>query len=159
MISDYCSLPTRLIDLIENRADTLTIHTVEKLQTSPRTRAYQKLSYQDLYSRVHDVYGHFGRWLLERTDDVVEASYTELGVQRFKEGIPLAEVLWALVLTKYQLLHYARSCSMADSAIELYRWQEFDGLVNQFFDRAACYVAQGYEARLRGRNQPVHVAG
>lgn len=28
-----------------------------------------------------------------------------------------------------------------------------------FFDRAACYVAQGYEAQLRGRNQPAHVAG
>ncbi|HTU35429.1 MAG TPA: hypothetical protein VMF66_16620, partial [Candidatus Acidoferrum sp.] len=34
---------------------------------------------------------------------------------------------------------------LADSAVELYRQQELDKLVGHFFDRAMCYMAEGYE--------------
>ena len=38
-----------------------------------------------------------------------------------------------------------RASAPADSAVELYRQQELDRLIGQFFDRAVCYAAEGYQ--------------
>jgi hypothetical protein len=40
---------------------------------------------------------NLGRWLWEKSDQAVQARFHELGERRCKEGIPLTEVLWALV--------------------------------------------------------------
>jgi hypothetical protein len=57
----------------------------------------------------------------------------------------LSEVLWALALTKQQLIDDLDACTIADSAMELYRRQELDRLIGHFFDRATYYTAVGYE--------------
>lgn len=135
----------RLITLIESDAADLTRRTVEALQTSGHTPSYRNLAFRDLYAKAYDVYHQFGRWLLENTDRAIQDRYRNLGEQRFNEGIPVNEVLWALVLTKNELRRHLSSWSPADSAVELYRQQELDRLVSQFFDRAMCYTVEGYE--------------
>lgn len=139
------NLSDRLIRIIESNAEALTRGTVEKLQTSPRTGSYHRLSYTELYDRGYAVYHDLGRWLWEKSNQAVEGWYNELGAKRCEEGIPLSEVLWALVLTKDRLLEYLDACGLADTAIELYQQQEFDRLIGRFFDRAVCYTAEGYE--------------
>lgn len=135
----------RLIALIESDAADLTQRTVEALQTSPHTPSYRHLVSRDLYAKAYDVYHQFGRWLLENTDGAIQTRYHDLGAQRFNEKIPVSEVLWALVLTKNHLRGHLSSWALADSAVELYRHQELDRLVSQFFDRAMCYTVEGYE--------------
>jgi hypothetical protein len=145
-------LSSRLILLIESDAAELTRRTIETLQTSQHTPSYRRLSFNELYAKAFDVYHQFGRWLLENTDSAVQTRYSELGEQRFHEGIPLHEVLWALVLTKNHLRSHLSSWALADSAVELYRQQELDRLVGHFFDRAMCYAVEGYE---RAREEAV----
>ena len=141
------NLSDRLIRIIEGKAEELTHGTVKKLQSSARTGSYHDLSYQDLYRRVYEVYHDLGRWLWEKSNDAVQEWYNGLGAKRYDEGIPLVEVLWALVLTKDRLLEYLAAYGLVDSAIELYQQQEFDRLIGHFFDRAMCYTAEGYERR------------
>jgi len=136
---------SRLISLIESDAVELTRRTVETLQTSRHTPSYRHLAFQDLYAKAYDVFHQFGRWLLENTDAAIRTRYHDLGGQRFHEDIPLSEVLWALVLTKNHLRRHLAAWGLADTAVELYRQQELDRLVAQFFDRAVCYTAEGYE--------------
>jgi hypothetical protein len=81
----------------------------------------------------------------EKSDQAVQARFSELGERRCQEGIPLPEVLWALVLTKDRLLEYLGAYALANSAMELYQQQELDRLIGHFFDRAVCYTAAGYE--------------
>ena len=81
----------------------------------------------------------------EKTDADMRSWYKALGERRFTEGIPLSEVLWALTLTKQQLIDDLDVWAIADSAVELYRRQELDRLIGHFFDRAAYYTAAGYE--------------
>lgn len=154
MLRETQILSGRLVKIIEEHADELTRGTVKKLQSSPRTRSYSRLPHDELYYRVHEVYQNLDRWLWDKTDHVIQAWYNQLGKKRFDEEIPLGEVLWGLVLTKYHLLDYLRASAPADSAMELYRQQEFDRLIGQFFDRAVCYAAEGYEreAHLLGGN-------
>jgi hypothetical protein len=146
-------LSSQLINIVECHADKLTRDTVQNLQTNPRTPSYNKLSYSELTYRVNEIYQNLSRWLCDKTDPVIRSWYSELGEKRFKEGIPIQEVLWALVLTKHQLTDYLDAYALADSAMELYRQQELDRFVGRFFDRATCYAAEGYAhaANLNGR--------
>ncbi len=138
-------LPDRLIRIIETDAEELTQGTVKLLQTSPRTTSYHNLSHDELHDRAYAVYHDLGRWLWEKSDQAIQAWYNDLGEKRCSEGMPLAEVLWALVLTKNRLIDHLGQWGLADSAIELYQQQEFDRMVGHFFDRALCYAAEGYE--------------
>ena len=146
-------LSDRLTRIIENKAEEITAGTVKKLQTSLLTESYHKLAYRELYSRDYEVYRDFGRWLWDESSRAVQAWYTELGERRCEEGVPLAESLWALVLTKDYLLQYLDAWGLADSALELYQQQEFDRVIGRFFDRALCYTAEGYDRHASERER------
>jgi len=138
-------LSDRLIRTIENNAEEFAQSTVKKLRSSPRTESYHKLPDEDMYNRCYEVCRNLGSWLWEKSDQAVQARFNELGESRCQEGIPLPEVLWALVLTKDRLIEYLGAYALADSAMELYQQQELDRLIGHFFDRAVCYTAASYQ--------------
>jgi hypothetical protein len=138
-------LSDRLIRTIEVNAEEFAQGTVKKLQTSVRTESYHRLSHDDVYDRCYEIYHNLGLWLWEKSDHAIQTRYNELGQRRFQEGVPLAQVLWALVLTKERLLEYLGGCGLVDSAMDLYQQQEFVQLIDHFFDRAVCYTGEGYE--------------
>jgi hypothetical protein len=145
-------LSSQLLNVVESHADTLTRDTVQKLQTHPRTPSYNNLPYGELTYQVNEIYQNLSRWLCDKTDPVIRSWYNELGEKRFREGIPIQELLWALVFTKHLLMDYLDAYALADSAMELYRQKELDRFISRFFDRAICYAAEGYarEAHLHG---------
>lgn len=145
MSHETIHLSSRLTGIVETHAARLTRDTVKKLQSSHQTRSYSKLPAGELYYRVNEVYQNLGRWLWEKTDEAIQSWYKELGERRFAEGIPLSEVLWALTLTKQQLVDDLDACAIVDSAMDLYRRQELDRVIGHFFDRAIYYTAAGYE--------------
>ncbi|HEV2383461.1 MAG TPA: hypothetical protein VG206_27165 [Terriglobia bacterium] len=137
-------LSTRLVKMIEHHADDLTRSVVGDLQENPKTPTYGKLSTEDLYQRVHEVFRDFGQWLEYKPDETMERWYGELGKKRYAEGIHLAEVVYALTLTQYHLQDYIRSAGLVDSAMELYQEMELRRLVNRFFNKAVYYCVKGY---------------
>jgi hypothetical protein len=154
MVHENHNLAGRLIGLIESHAEQLTRSAVENLRTNPRTRSYRTVPFDELYGRVYDVYHDLGRWLFEKADSAIQSRFNEVGEMRFKQGVPLQEVLWAMVLTKNHLRNHLAAWALADSAVELYRQRELDHLIAQFFDRAMCYTTEGYE-RMRNANRTV----
>jgi hypothetical protein len=140
-------LSDRLISTIENNAEELARGVVKKMQSSTRTEAYHQLSHRDVYNRCYEIYHNLGVWLWEESDHAIHTRYNELGAQRFEEGIPLAQVLWAIIFTKERLLEYLGDCGLVDSAMDLYQQQEFVRLIGHFFDRAVCYTGEGYERK------------
>ena len=138
-------LSTRLVRLIEDHAEELTRGVLNDLQKNARTPSYHKLSREELHHRVYTVYRNLGDWLGHVAEESIEAAYSELGATRRAESIPLSEVIYALVLTKYHLRDYIRTCGLVDSAVELYQEQELQRLVGRFFDRAIYHTVRGYE--------------
>lgn len=150
-------LSARLVELIEEHAEQLTAGLVKDLLNNPRTRAYHKLSHQELHRRAYDVYRHLGEWVGHKADDRIEASYCQLGEERHAEGVPLSEVVCALILIKYHLRDYVRTAGLVNSTVDLYQLLELDRLVGQFFDKAIYYTVRGYE-HAAGRRQERTVA-
>jgi hypothetical protein len=144
-------LSFRLVKAIESHAEQLTRGAVHDLQTNQRTPTYHTLPAEELHHRAHAVYSNLGRWLGEKSDQTIEAFYAELGKQRSAEGIPLCEVVYALLLTKYHLRDYIRTSGLVDSAVELYQDQELQRLVGHFFDRAIYYTVKSYECEAASR--------
>ena len=148
-------LSARLIRSIEDHAEELTRGVLEDLQQNPRTPAYHKVSREELHHRVYEVYRNLGRWLGHKADEPIEACYSPLGERRYAEGIPLSEVIYALILEKYHLRDYIRSAGVVDSGVELYQEQELHRLVGHFFDKAIYYAAKGHERAAASRRAPV----
>ena len=138
-------LSDRLVRMIEQHADELTRALVENLHSNPRTASYHRLSREAIHDRTHNVYKNLGLWLNSKADEDIEASYTELGKEREAEGIPISEVVFALILTKYHLRDYIRAAGLVDSAMDLYQAQELHRVLGQFFDKAIYYTVRAYE--------------
>lgn len=157
---DHCrNLSDRLIKIFESSDEELTKGTVVKLRKFACAASYNWHSHQELYSRIYRVYHDLGRWLRENLYEIVESLCREPSEQRRSEHIPLAEVPWALVLTKDGLVNYLDICGPVASLFELYLQQESERVIGHFFDRAMCYVAEGFRRlpAARGKASPVTI--
>jgi len=141
-------LSVRLVQLIEGHAEELTRGLLDDLHSNQRTPAYHSLPREELRHRVYNVYRNLGRWLGEKTDEMIKAMYTELGERRCHEGIPINEVVYALILIKYHLRDYIHSSGLVDSAVDLYQEQQLQRSLGQFFDKAIYYTVRGYEGAM-----------
>ncbi len=141
---------TKLLKLIEDNANELSQRLCKDLLSKEETKGYRSLSEGEVFKRVHDVYSNLGKWLSKDVDTVseVEKAYTELGKKRFRENIPLNEVVLAFMLIKRHLWLYVREKQFLDSAYELYQALEMNNNVVYFFDRAIYYVTVGYEEEM-----------
>ena len=130
--------------MIEDHAEQITRSLLSDLGSNDRTPSYHALSRNNLYQRIFEVYRNLDRWLVDESDEEIEAAYKELGKIRFAQDVPLSEVVYALMLTKNHLRSYIRTSALLDSAIELYQEKELQQLIEQFFDKAIYHTVQAY---------------
>ena len=135
----------RLVRLIEAHADELADGLVRKFQTSPRTIRLRRVPVQELRNRSSEILRHLSEWLLSKSDADVERRYAEMGALRATQGVSLADLCWAIVWTKEHIWDFLEREAFLRSPLEIYGEMELLRLLDQFFDRATCYVAEGYE--------------
>jgi hypothetical protein len=158
-------LPARLIELIETHADGLTQEVLKDLATNARTRSFHLVPRDELEAGVFATYHNLGKWIGDPSDDAVRAEYENWGAKRFRQGIPLSEIVYASILIKHHLRQFVRnhgsiefSGDRAISAdlvgIELHGIQQLNYMVGEFFDRAMYYLARGFEGEAPRRPSP-----
>ncbi len=138
-------LAKRLVEMIEMHAEELTGQVVSEIETNPRAASYHKLDQQEKRSRILHVIRNLGEWLDSKSDATNENLYRKLGHKRFHDGVPLAEVIYALTLTKQTLRSFIYTQGWVDSAMELYQQIELYHMLSRFFDRAIYFTVAGYE--------------
>lgn len=142
-------LASRLVTMIEQHAEQLTKGVVHELRTDPRTSSYHRLDRHQDHDRVFAVVHNLGEWLDYKSDIATEQAYRSLGQKRFWEGIPLAEVVCALMLTKGAICHFIQSGGWMDSPLDLCQQVELHSLISRFFERAIYFTVLSYEAEAR----------
>jgi hypothetical protein len=143
-------LAYRLVRLIETHSDTLAANLLKRVETSGLTNDYsEKVPGEELKERVYEIYRHLGDWLLGKTEVDIERRYREIGSRRAIQGIPLSQLLWAIVLTKENLWDFLKHESALDRPVEVFSELEMLQLLDQFFDRAMFYASDGYEQACR----------
>lgn len=138
-----------LLQAIERQSDTLADALVRDLHTNDRTPSFRQLPADELRARAQTLYGRITDWLGGTTDAESEATFEALGRQRFAEGIPLEELVFALLLTKAHLRDRVATPGEVASAIELHYENDLHAMVGRFFDRAVHATVRGYEQARR----------
>ena len=143
----------RFVRLIEDHSGALAGSLLHKVQQSPCTESFSKVPADDLKKTVFEIYRHLGEWLVHKNAADIEQRYTEIGARRAQQGVPLSEVIWAIVLTKQNLWEFILDGAYPDRPVEVLGKQELLQLLDQFFDRAVHSAAVGYEWATEARTR------
>jgi hypothetical protein len=135
----------RLVRLIESHADALAAGLEERAQANSQIAHFREIPAHELRERVYEIYRHLGEWLLGKNELDIEHRYKEIGRRRAQQGVPLSEVIQAIVLTKENLWEFLKSEAVMDRAVEIMGELELLQMLEMFFDRAIYYASVGYE--------------
>jgi hypothetical protein len=149
----------RLVRLIETHSDALAAGLLDKVEHSDLTPSYLNVPPADLKQRVSEIYRHLGEWLLGKSAFDIKQRYEEIGARRARQGVPLSELIWAIVLTKQNLWDFLKQESLLERPVEVFSELEVLQLLEQFFDRAVFYASVGHERALAEHEMPQEAAG
>lgn len=135
----------RLVRLIESHADALAAGLEERALASSQVPHFKNVPSHELRERVYEIYCHLGEWLLGKNELDIEQRYREIGARRSSQGVPLSEVIQAIILTKENLWNFLKSEAVMDRTVEIMGELELLQMLEMFFDRAIYYAAVGYE--------------
>jgi hypothetical protein len=132
--------------VIQTHAEELSHQVLKEMLSREETKSYNKLQEKEVYRRIYEVYSRLESWLSKDTpkSELIE-QYKMLGKRRFNEGIPLAELIMALLLIKRYLWLYILEINLFESSFEIYQSLEMNNRVVLFFDRAIYFSSIGYE--------------
>jgi hypothetical protein len=132
---------SELIHLLEEQARPLIESHYGELRTNLGTSHYHRLSNEELFRRGQAVLQNLKGWLSAHDAGVIHRSGVDLGRRRFSEGIPLGQVVLAVILEEKQLWEYTRQLQLSvDEKVRLD--------VAEFFARYVYSTALGYEEAL-----------
>ena len=137
-------LAYRLLRLVETHSEALAAGLLEKTKTSPLLPDYNNVPPEDLKQTVREIYRHLAEWLGKSETDV-EKRYLEVGAKRARQGVPLSQLIWAIILTKNNLWDFLKKEAVLDRPAEISGELEVEQLLDHFFDHAIYYAAEGYE--------------
>jgi ADP-ribose pyrophosphatase YjhB (NUDIX family) len=141
-------LSDKLVDVIENNAETIARIWINDALTNPSTAGFRQFDHSRLFGDVCSILSHFGNWMGGvYKDSEIREYYTVLGRQSQKDGIALSNVLSTLSLIKKHLWEFALSQGMWNKTIDIYMTLELNRRIVIFFDKAVFYTTQGYETK------------
>lgn len=139
----------KLIRLIESHSHELANELLTRVRQSAHLASFSKVPENELQQRVYEIYSHLGQWLLAKTESDIERQYSEIGARRFRQGVQLSELLWAIILTKDNLWDFLSRESWPGFEIEVLAEHNVFLMIDQFFNRAMYYAARGFEQAAR----------
>ena len=138
-------LAYRLVRLIENHSERLSETLLERLKACEKCSAFKKVPADEFRQRVYEIYEHLGEWLLGKKEDDIAQRYEQIGARRAAQGVPLSQLIYAIVLVRDHLWEYLKQENVMERPAEVFGELEMLQLLEQFFDRAMYYAALGYE--------------
>ncbi len=139
-------LTYELVHLVEYHADNLAASLTRRVQMSERAGSYRNVSPIELEDAVREIYRNLGTWLVTKKNSDIEERYIGIGARRAEQKVPLSELLWVIILTKYNLEEFIGDVTFPGRAVDADEKQELSLLLDQFFDQALYAAAVGYES-------------
>jgi hypothetical protein len=138
-------LAYRLVRLIETHSERLAEGLLVKLQHCDKCRDFRRVTGDEFRQRAYEIYHHLGEWLLSKQEEDIARRYMEIGQRREAQGVPLSQLIYAIVLVRDHLWEYLKREAAAEKPVEVFGELELLQLLEQFFDRASYWAAVGYE--------------
>jgi hypothetical protein len=137
-----------LVRQIEEHSGRLTEEVLEAIRHDPHTTAYSRLDDATLRGAIDELFHHLGVWLTARTDHAVESYYRRIGLERCLQGIPVSQLVRALLLVRAEVLRFLGTAATGDPA-ELQLENQLKLTISEFIDKAIYHATAGYEDACR----------
>ena len=144
--------------LIESHSKELAGELLTRARQSPHLASFSRVPDHELRQRVYEIYSELGKWLVTRTETDIEHQYSEIGARRYRQGVPLSELLWAIVLTKDNLWDFLYRESWPGFEIEVLAEHDMFRMIHHFFNCAMYYAARGFEQAERAEEALIAAA-
>jgi succinate-acetate transporter protein len=126
---------------------------VQDLSRNPQTPSYGLVSHDELANASEFALTQVSEHLSGRSGaEEVGRFFHDLGGKRAAQGLPLPELISAILLLKREIWMSARTHGVWESAMDLQRAVDLNRELGRFFDRAVYYVTVGYT----GAAMPAH---
>jgi len=118
---------------------------LEALRVSPQTPSYGVVSDEELVTASEFALTQVEEYFTGKpTEADIGQFFHKLGATRAAQGLPLPELVSAILLLKREIWMTARTHGVWESAMDLQRAVDLNRELGRFFDRAVYYAAAGY---------------
>jgi uncharacterized protein len=118
---------------------------IEEVRRGPQTPSYHVISAEELSQSSELALDRVNEALTGKPSDAdVWRFFHDLGSKRAAMGLPLPELVSALLLLKREIWTSARQHGVWESAMDLQRAVDLNRDLGRFFDRAVYYSTLGY---------------
>ncbi len=141
-------LEKRLIEIIEDKGETVAQTWYWDLQESTYVPTMHMLSEEEGMAMAMDVYNTLCKWLQPASKVDVKEKFQAFGDHLFYRGFQLEEVIQVLVLLKRYLWLHLLELGLMTTNLNIYQVLELNNKVVLYYDRAIYFTLVGYkEAR------------
>ena len=139
---------TKLIEITERNAADIAKKWLKDVRANPRTPSYQGLSEDRALEHAVEFYSHFrALFCTEKPFQEARKFFSKYADERFAEGIPLHEALYALILMRRHIWLYAEFQAIFITAvipdIDAFSQQNV-GVFSLYLDEAAESTGTAY---------------
>ncbi|OFW34808.1 MAG: hypothetical protein A3J28_13245 [Acidobacteria bacterium RIFCSPLOWO2_12_FULL_60_22] len=135
-----------IIQIIEKELPQYFSGLIQEVRTNLGTSHYRRLSDEELSRRIVAVYHHLEEWIAGREDSAIRIAGEDLGKRRFDEGVPLGQVVLALVLEEKYLSQFLSNAGVSLEG-------EWAQVIVEYFQKMIYHTARGYETALAQSNR------
>ncbi len=141
---------TKLIEVTEKHADRIASQWLGDVRMNPKTPSYHTFSDEKALSHADAFYRNFrSLFSAEKPYDAARKFFTKYADERYAEGIPLHEAVYALILMRRHIWLYAEFQSLFTSAVEHQQAAESLTRTILMFDYATYVITERYEELMK----------
>lgn len=138
-------LSKSLIDAILAHSEEIITRIVNAILTHPRTAYYHTMDHAELKKRIEGIFKNLGKALQGGGEGELQTIYLKFGKVRYFEGVPLADLLFALILCKTKMLSVLQKHVVPESSAQLYLEMQLHDTLAGFFDDLVYFTTKGYQ--------------
>jgi hypothetical protein len=141
---------TKLIDLTENNADKIAGQWVRDVKTNEKTKSYHRAGNEKIMHQATEFYRHFREMFVHDAPYKYAEKYFEYyAEERYREGIPLHEAVYALILMRRHIWLYAEFQAIFITAVEHRQAVESLSRTILMFDYAMYIITRKYRELMK----------
>ena len=141
---------TKLIEVTEKHADRIALQWLGDVRMNPKSPSYHRFSDEKALSHAVAFYRSFRTlFSAEKPFDAAQRFFTKYADERYSEGIPLHEAIYALILMRRHIWLYAEFQAMFVSTVKHQQAAKSLTRTILMFDYAMYVITERYEALMK----------
>lgn len=141
--------PLKLLDIMENDAEAIAKNWAKDVTKNPKTLFYHYINEDYLIPQAADFYRKLSSvYTLKDPYPIIHDFMSRFAEKRFKEGVPLQEALYAIILMRRHIWLYAEFQAIFTTIVEQRQALESQTRTILIFDYLAYTVSEKYVALL-----------